>query len=59
CAAAVAGIRRGLLDSPVRVDTRGGMLQIEWDGQALRMQGPATTVFHGRIDIDALTATLD
>lgn len=59
CAAAVAGIRRGLLDSPVRVDTRGGMLQIEWDGETLRMQGPATTVFHGRIDIDALTATLD
>lgn len=58
CAAAVAGIRRGLLDSPVRVDTRGGALQIDWDGQVLRMQGPATTVFHGQIDIDALTATL-
>jgi diaminopimelate epimerase len=58
CAAAVAGIRRGLLDSPVRVDTRGGTLRIDWDGQVLRMQGPATTVFHGQIDIDALTATL-
>ena len=57
CAAAVAGIRRGLLDSPVRVDTRGGVLRIEWDGEALRMQGPATTVFHGQIDIDALAAT--
>ncbi len=57
CAAAVAGIRRGLLDSPVRVDTRGGVLRIEWDGRVLRMQGPATTVFHGRIDIDALTAS--
>ncbi|WP_368640060.1 diaminopimelate epimerase [Castellaniella ginsengisoli] len=55
CAAAVAGIRRGLLDSPVRVDTRGGALHIEWDGQALCMRGPATTVFHGKIDIDALT----
>ena len=58
CAAAVAGIRRGLLDSPVRVDTHGGVLRIEWDGQALRMQGPATTVFHGQIDIDTLTANL-
>ena len=58
CAAVVAGIRRGLLDSPVRVDTRGGVLQIEWNGQDLRMQGPATTVFQGQIDIDALTATL-
>jgi len=57
CAATAAGIRRGLLDSPVRVDTRGGVLHIEWDGQSLRMQGPATTVFQGQIDIDALTAT--
>ncbi len=58
CAAAVAGIRRGLLDSPVRVDTRGGTLRIDWDGQVLRMQGQATTVFHVQIDIDALTTTL-
>jgi diaminopimelate epimerase len=57
CAAAVAGIRRGLLDSPVRVDARGGILTIEWDGQALRMRGTATTVFHGQVDIDALAAT--
>lgn len=55
CAAVVAGIRRGLLDSPTQVDTRGGTLQIEWDGQILRMQGPALTVFHGQIDIDAFT----
>ncbi len=59
CAAAVAGMRRGLLDSPVRVDARGGTLQIEWDGQVLRMQGTATTVFHGQIDIDALAASPD
>jgi diaminopimelate epimerase len=32
CAAAVAGIRRGLLDSPVRVTTRGGDLNIAWGG---------------------------
>ncbi|MGE4337675.1 MAG: diaminopimelate epimerase, partial [Pigmentiphaga sp.] len=30
CAAAVAGIRRGQLRSPVRVDTRGGALTIDW-----------------------------
>ncbi|WP_322997696.1 diaminopimelate epimerase [Castellaniella sp.] len=59
CAAAVAGIRRGLLDSPVRVDTHGGALHIEWDGQVLRMRGPATTVFNGQIDIDALVASLE
>lgn len=49
CAAAVAGIRRGLLDSPVRVITRGGELRIEWrgDGSAVLMTGPAVTVYEG------------
>ncbi|WP_153114929.1 diaminopimelate epimerase [Rhodocyclus tenuis] len=53
CAAAVAGIRRGLLDSPVRVATRGGELSIEWAGdeQPVFMSGPATTVFTGEIDL--------
>ena len=32
CAAVVVGIRRGLLDSPVRVSARGGELTIRWDG---------------------------
>jgi diaminopimelate epimerase len=59
CAAAIAGIRRGLLDSPVRVHTRGGPLTVSWDGQSLRMSGPAVTVFTGQIDIDALTEQLN
>lgn len=54
CAAAVAGIRRGLLDSPVRVHTRGGVLDVSWHGEQLQMSGPATTVFSGSIDVDAL-----
>lgn len=54
CAAAVAGIRRGLLDTPVRVHTRGGVLEIDWQNDRLHMTGPATTVFHGTVDIDAL-----
>jgi len=51
CAAAVAGIRQDLLDSPVDVHLPGGTLRIEWagDGQQVVMTGPATTVFHGRI----------
>lgn len=57
CAAAVAGIRRGLLDSPVVVHTRGGPLTIIWDGNALTMSGPAVSVFSGQIDINALTNT--
>lgn len=53
CAAVVSGIRRGLLDSPVRVQTRGGDLQIAWNGlgQSVIMTGPAVTVFTGEIDL--------
>ena len=53
CAAVVAGIRLGLLDSRVDVQTRGGQLTIEWAGvgQPVRMTGPAVTVFEGQIDV--------
>lgn len=54
CAAVVAGIRLGLLDARVDVHTRGGMLTIAWQGQSespVMMTGPATTVFHGEIDL--------
>jgi len=49
CAAAVSGIRLGLLDSPVRVETRGGALTIAWRGDRspVLMTGPAVTVFEG------------
>ena len=62
CAAVVAGIRLGLLDARVQVQTRGGVLTIEWHGAAsvaqsavsvvpVFMTGPATTVFQGEIDL--------
>jgi diaminopimelate epimerase len=53
CAAVVAGISRGLLDSPVRVGTRGGDLLIDWGGgtRPVMMTGPAQTVFEGEITI--------
>ena len=65
CAAVAAGIRRGLLDSPVKVHTHGGVLTIAWDGgpkgdllsgapdesAALTMAGPAVTVFEGEIEL--------
>ena len=54
CAAVVSGIRLGLLDTEVQVDTRGGRLTIAWSGQeadSVFMTGPATTVFEGQIDI--------
>jgi len=53
CAAAVAGIERGYLDSPVRVTTHGGDLRIAWAGgsQPVLMTGPAETVFEGEIEL--------
>lgn len=53
CAAAVAGILRGRLDSPVRISARGGELSIAWQGpgQAVLMTGPAVTVFEGTIEL--------
>ena len=53
CAAVVTGIRRDLLDSPVRVTTRGGDLTIAWGGpgRPVLMSGPAVTVFTGEIEL--------
>ena len=51
CAAAVAGIRRGWLASPVQVSLPGGDLSIAWAGnnQPVLMTGPAVTGFRGQI----------
>jgi diaminopimelate epimerase len=51
CAAAVAGIRQGWLDSPVRVVLPGGELEISWQGpgQSVIMRGPTARVFDGVI----------
>jgi diaminopimelate epimerase len=61
CAAVVAGIRMGLLNPKVDVQTHGGVLTIEWQGGALKdvsqpvlMTGPATSVFEGEIDVPEL-----
>jgi diaminopimelate epimerase len=54
CAAAVTVISRGLALSPVKVDTRGGALEIAWEGsgRAVLMTGPAVTVFEGEMALD-------
>jgi diaminopimelate epimerase len=54
CAAVAAGISRGLLDSRVEVETRGGSLTIEWQGEStpVMMTGPAETVFEGTLEIE-------
>ncbi len=53
CAAVVSGIARGLVDSPVAVETRGGTLTIAWAGgdNPVWMKGPAISVFEGTIEL--------
>jgi diaminopimelate epimerase len=53
CAAAVAGMRLGKLQSPVKVAMRGGELNISWGGNntPVMMTGPAVKVFKGEIEI--------
>jgi diaminopimelate epimerase len=53
CAAAVAGILQGLLDSPVAVSTHGGDLSIAWNGgtTSVMLTGPAVSVFEGSVEI--------
>ena len=59
CAAVVTGIREGMLDESVEVDTRGGRLTIRWAGgendpnSAVWMTGPAVAVFEGEIEIES------
>ena len=51
CAAAVAGIHQGRLESPVRVEMAGGSLAVEWSGGAAPVWLSAQTdrVFEGRV----------
>ena len=51
CAAAVAAISQGWMDSPLLIDLPGGRLSIEWNGpgQPVMMTGPAVRVFEGQV----------
>jgi diaminopimelate epimerase len=53
CAAAVVSILRGVTDRRVRVELRGGSLEIAWpaDDAHVEMTGPAAHVFEGRIAV--------
>ncbi|ENW90367.1 MULTISPECIES: diaminopimelate epimerase [Acinetobacter] len=52
CAAAVTGMRRGLLASKVEIELAGGKLQIEWkEGDVVWMTGPTANVYEGRLDL--------
>lgn len=60
CAAAVVGMERGWLGSPVEVCLPGGCLHIEWPGrgEAVRMTGPAVRVFSGELESGVLASAV-
>jgi diaminopimelate epimerase len=57
CAAVVVGIQMGVLQSPVQVQARGGVLNIAWGGKTgdgyadVLMRGPAVSVYRGSIEL--------
>ncbi|MCR5671579.1 MAG: diaminopimelate epimerase [Butyrivibrio sp.] len=58
CATTVASILNGHTDSRVTVHVLGGEVICSWDGDpasSVIMEGPATTVFEGDIDITSLS----
>jgi diaminopimelate epimerase len=54
CATAVASILRGVADPRLRVELRGGDLEIAWAGAgaSVFMTGPAATVFSGSVEVE-------
>jgi diaminopimelate epimerase len=57
CATAVAAIRAGLVDSGVTVTLPGGPIRVDWTpGASILMEGAATHVFTGELDLDAFPA---
>ena len=54
CATGVACVLNGLTDSNVTVHVLGGEVKVSWDGvsgSSVIMEGPATTVFEGEIEV--------
>ncbi len=53
CAAVAVGRRRGLLDARVRVATRGGELQVDWQGpgESIWLTGPTQISFEGHVEV--------
>jgi diaminopimelate epimerase len=53
CAAVAVGRLRGLLESQVRVGTRGGELQVDWEGPGknIWLTGPTQISFEGHVEV--------
>ncbi|MDJ0850180.1 MAG: diaminopimelate epimerase [Myxococcota bacterium] len=54
CAVAVVAMLKGVVDSRVTIELRGGELEIEWPGgdAHVRMTGPAAEVYTGTIPLE-------
>jgi diaminopimelate epimerase len=54
CAAMVAGVQLGLLDSPCSAILSGGELKLEWQGGAnpVMMTGETAMVYRGEIEYE-------
>ena len=52
CAAHAVACRAGLLDAGATLELRGGELRLHWagEGAAVRMRGPAETVYEGELE---------
>jgi diaminopimelate epimerase len=55
CAVAVVSMLRGVVERRVRIELRGGSLEIAWpaDDASVEMTGPAAEVFTGQIPIES------
>jgi diaminopimelate epimerase len=53
CAAAAIARRRGLIESEVRVEVRGGELRVNWTGpgEHIWLSGPAQVSFEGQVEV--------
>jgi diaminopimelate epimerase len=53
CAAVAVGRRRGLLEARVSVTTRGGELQVDWQGpgEHIWLTGPTQISFEGHVEV--------
>lgn len=57
CAAVISGILQQELNHEVKVDLPGGSLTVVWEGSAVILKGPATSVFEGQFWISSLPET--
>lgn len=59
-AVCVAGVLLGRTARAIDARLPGGPLRLEWpsDSAGVRMTGPATEVFEGEVDLDALAGML-